>query len=168
MGNYLDRVAGKLKQIAGITSSAGAGDDGKIIALDSAGKLDSSFMPAGVGADTTSILASEGLAAGDLVNIYDNAGTANCRKADATTAGKEADGFVLAVVTSGANATVYPVGSSNTQVTGLTAGTQYLSTTAGGMSITPPSASGNIVQEVGSASSATAMVFTRGDSTELV
>ena len=168
MANYLDRIAGKLKQVAGLVSSAGAGDAGKLIALDSAGKLDSTLMPAGVGADTVSVLASENLAAGDLVNIYDNAGTANCRKADATTAGKEADGFVIAVVTSAANATIYPTGSSNTQVTGLTAGTQYLATTAGGMTITPPSASGNIVQEVGSASSATAMVFTRGDSAELV
>lgn len=43
------------------TSSAGAGDSGKLPALDAAGLLDSSFMPVGVGADTAPITASEAL-----------------------------------------------------------------------------------------------------------
>lgn len=114
------------------TSSAGAGDSGKIPALDSAGLLDSSFMPVGVGADTAPITASEALTAGDFVNIHISSGI-KVRKADATTAGKEADGFVLASVSSSATATVYFRGS-NTAVSGLTAGTEYvLSTTAGGV-----------------------------------
>jgi hypothetical protein len=74
-------------------------------------------MPTGIGADTASITASEALAAGDLVNIYDSTG-AKCRKADASTSGKEAHGFVLAAVESAASATVYFEGS-NTQVTGI-------------------------------------------------
>ena len=140
------------------TTSAGAGDSGKLPALDAAGKLDNSFMPTGIGADTSSIVSSENLAAGDLVNIWNNTGTANVRKADATVAGKEAHGFVLAAVTSPAAATVYFEGS-NTGVTGLTPGPQFLSATAGLCTATAPSASGNVVQRVGFATSATNMNF---------
>jgi hypothetical protein len=140
------------------TTSAGAGDSGKLPALDAAGKLDTSFMPTGIGADTSSIVSSENLAAGDLVNIWNNTGTANVRKADAAVAGKEAHGFVLAAVTSPAAATVYFEGS-NTGVTGLTPGPQFLSATAGLCTATAPSAAGNVVQRVGFATSATNVNF---------
>jgi len=124
------------------------------------------MMPTGIGADTASIEASEDLAAGDLVNIYDSTG-AKCRKADATTKGKEAHGFVLAVVTTGNNATVYFEGS-NDQVTGLTPGVQFLAATAGGATVTAPSSSGNIVQKVGVATAATSLNFEAGNPIELV
>jgi hypothetical protein len=139
------------------TTSVGAGDSGKLPALGVSGQLDLSFMPTGIGADTAAITASEALAAGDLVNVYDSTG-AKCRKADASTAGKEAHGFVLAVVENGASATVYFEGS-NTQVTGLTPGKQYLSTTPGLCSATAPTGSGNVVQRVGVVVSATVLNF---------
>lgn len=139
------------------TSSAGAGDAGKVVALDGSGKIDSTMMPVGIGADTQTITASEALAAGDLVNIWDNTG-AKVRKADATTAGKEAHGFVLSAVSNGNPATVYFEGS-NTAMSGLTPGVQFLATTAGTTSTTAPSASGNVVQRVGFAVSATTMNF---------
>jgi hypothetical protein len=139
-------------------SSAGAGDSGKLVALDGAGKIDSTMMPTGIGADTASILASEALAAGDMVNIYDSTG-AKCRKADAATAGKEAHGFVLAAVESAASATVYFEGT-NTQVTGQTPGPVFLSATTPGLATsTAPSSSGNVVQRVGFATGATAINF---------
>ena len=138
------------------TTSAGAGDSGKLPALDSSGKLDASFMPVGIAADTASIATSETLAAGDLVNIWNNSSTANVRKADATTAGKEAHGFVLAAFTHPTTAIVYFEGS-NTAKTGLTPGKQFLSTTAGGSTVTAPSGSGNVVQVVGFATSATVL-----------
>lgn len=141
------------------TTSAGAGDSGKVVALDSSGRIDPTMMPTGIGADTASILASEALSAGDQVNIYNNAGTANVRKADASTAGKDAMGFVLSAVSSGANATVYFEGT-NTQLTGLTPGRQFLSaTTPGKTQATAPTGSGQVVQVVGFATSATAMNF---------
>jgi hypothetical protein len=119
------------------------------------------MMPVGIGADTAAITASEALAAGDFVNIWDNTG-ARARKADASTAGKEAHGFVLATVSSGAVATVYFEGT-NTQVTGQTPGMVYLSaSTAGRATTTPPSAAGNIVQSLGFATSATAINFQAG------
>ena len=139
------------------TTSDGAGDSGKIPALDGTGKLSTTFMPTGIAADTAIVAASEALAAGDLVNIYDATG-AKCRKADASTAGKEAHGFVIASVESGANATIYFEGT-NAQVTGLTPGRQFLSTTPGGCTATAPSGSAQVVQRVGFATSATSMNF---------
>lgn len=141
------------------TSSAGAGDSGKVVALDSAGRIDSTMMPVGIGADTASITASEALAAGDFVNVYNVAGTANIRKADGSTAGKEAHGFVLAAVASAASGTVYFEGT-NTQCTGLTPGVQFLSgTTPGKCTDTAATGSGKVVQIVGFAISATAVNF---------
>jgi hypothetical protein len=140
-----------------VQSSAGAGDAAKVVALDSSGKIDTSMMPTGIGADTASITATEALSAGDLVNIYNSSG-AKCRKADATTSGKEAHGFVLASVSSSATATVYFEGT-DTGVSGLTPGVQYLSTTAGTATATPPSGSGNASQVVGFATSATTLNF---------
>jgi hypothetical protein len=138
-------------------SSAGAGDAGKVPALDASGRIDATMMPVGIGADTASITTSEALSAGDFVNIHSSAG-AKVRKADATTAGKEAHGFVLSAVGSGAAATVYFEGA-NTAVSGQTPGPVFLATTAGGATATAPSAAGNVVQRVGVAISATAINF---------
>jgi len=141
-------------------SSAGAGDAGKIVKLDSAGRIDNTMMPVGIGADTAIIQASEALAAGDYVNIHDDGGQFRVRKADATTAGKFAHGFVLAAVSSAGDATVYFEGT-NTQVSGQTPGTVFLGTTAGAGQAAAPSAAGNVVQRVGVAVSATAVNFER-------
>ena len=157
MAKFLKMNAGVVTEESAITTSAGAGEVGKIPHLDASGRLDNSFMPTGIGADTQSIQASENLAAGDLVNIWNSSG-ARIRKADATTAGKEAHGFVLASVTSGNNGTVYFEGN-NAQVTGLTPGVQYLSTTPGLATATAPSAAGNVVQRVGFATAATNLNF---------
>jgi hypothetical protein len=140
------------------TTSAGASDAGKIPALDASGRLDQSFLPVGIGADTAQIVASEALSSGDFVNIYNNGGVANVRKADATTQGKEAHGFVLSGVAAGGNAIVYFEGT-NTAVTGKTPGVQFLSTTPGQSTSTAPSASGNVVQTIGFATSPTSINF---------
>lgn len=139
---------------ATVTSSAS-----KIVKLDASGKLDVTVMPTGIGADTAVITASEALAAGDLVNIWNNAGTANVRKADASTAGKEAHGFVMSAFASSAAATVYFEGS-NTQQTGMTPGVQFLSdTTPGKTKATAPTGAGKVVQRVGFAVNATTINF---------
>jgi hypothetical protein len=155
---YLSLVSGRIQEVQATVTSAGAADDGKIVALDSSGRLDSSVLPVGIGADTALIQASENLAAGDFVNIHNVSGSPRVRKADASTSGKEAHGFVLSAVTSGNNATVYFEGQ-NTQVTGKTPGArQYLSaTTPGAATETPPSGSGNVVQFLGVAISATSI-----------
>ena len=149
-----------ITEVFGVQASAGAANADDIVALDDTGRIDNSMMPVGIGADTANIVASEGLAAGDWVNVWNDAGTAKVRKADATTAGKEVNGFVLAAVTSGNPATVYFEGT-NTQVSGQTPGPVYLQTTAGTGGSTAPSASGNLVQQVGVALSATSVNFER-------
>lgn len=140
--------------------SGGAGDSGKLVMLDASGKIDVTVLPtAAISADTAVITTSEALLAGDLVNVYNTAGTANVRKADASTAGKEAHGFVLAPFGSGVSATVYFEGSNN-QVTGQTPGLAYLSaTTPGKTSATPATGTGKIVQVVGFVTSATNINF---------
>lgn len=154
---YIRNNAGTLTEREAITTSAGAGDAGKIPGLDASGRFDSSFMPTGIGADTASIQASETLAAGDLVNIHNVSG-ARIRKADASAAGKEAHGFVLAAVTTGQNGTVYFEGNDS-QVSALTPGPQFLSTTPGLATATAPSGAGNVVQRVGFATAATNLNF---------
>lgn len=155
---YIANNAGAYQEVAANQTSAGAGDAGKIPALDSTGRLDESMMPVGVAAETQSIVTTEDISGGSLVNIYVSTGV-KCRKADATTSGKEAKGFVLASTTSGQSATVY-FSELNTAVTGLTPGaTYFLDTTAGGVNATAPSSSGNIVQEVGVATAAGVLIF---------
>lgn len=157
-------VNGLPTEVESPVTSAGAGDAGKIPALDGTGRFDNSFLPVGIGADTVVVTASEALAAGDFVNIYNNAGTPNCRKADASaaSAGKMAHGFVLAAVSSSASATVYLEGT-NTQRTGLTPGTTYVLSNAspGGVLAlaSAPTTAGHILQVLGVATSATAISF---------
>ena len=140
------------------TSSAGAVDAGKVVQLDGSGRLDSSVMPVGIGADTKVMIASEALAAGDFINVWSDASAFKVRKADATTGGKRAHGFVLSAVASGANATVYFEGE-NTAVTGMTPGDVFLGTTAGRAQAAAPTGSGQAVQRVGVATSATSVNF---------
>lgn len=157
---YLAYIASRLTEVAGLIVSAGAADEGKLVALDAAGKLDASVMPAGMGVNTQAAVASENLAAGDLISFWDNAGTLNVRKADATAVGKECHGFVLAGFAASASATVYLPGNVLTGLTGLTPGArQYMSTTPGLRTETAPSAVGNVAQAVGIALGATSMAL---------
>lgn len=176
--------AGALTEETTLITSVGAGDANKVPALngqgilddsilnasvvsapnktakyDASGKLDITVMPTGIGADTAIVTASEALASGDLVNIWNNAGTANVRKADGNSPGKEAHGFVLAAFSSSTAATVYFEGSNNQQ-SGMTPGVQFLSiTTPGKTQATAPTGAGKIVQKVGFAVSATVLNF---------
>lgn len=155
---YLKNDAGSIKEISASQVSTGVADAGKIVALDDNGKLDSTFMPTGFGDDVALIQASENLSAGEWVNVWNSAGSFRTRKADATVEGKETHGFVLENVTSGQNARVYFEGTNN-QVTGQTPGRVFLSTTAGQGTSTAPTGSGNIVQIIGFATSATTVNF---------
>lgn len=154
---YIRNNAGTLTETEATVTSAGAGNAGDIVALDNTGKLDESLMPTGIAADVSTVAASENLSAGDFVNIYNDAGTAKCRKADGSSTGKFAHGFVLAAVTSGDDAVVYHEGT-NDEVSGQTAGDTFLSAATAGLAVsTAPSGTGNVVQRLGVAVSATAI-----------
>jgi hypothetical protein len=114
-----------------------------------------------------SIEASEALAAGDMVNVYNSSGE-KVRKANAGDTTKPATGFVTAAVSSGDDATVYFAGSIITGLSGLTPGAaQYLDTTGGGITETAPFGDGEVVQFLGTALSSTSMIFDPGMSFEL-
>lgn len=143
--------------INGKNTSAGAADAAKVPILDASGRLDSTFLPVGIGADTASIMTSEPIAAGNLVNIWDDAGTAKVRLADNATSGKAAMGFCLAAFGSGVAATVYFEGT-NTGMGGLTPGVAFLGS-SGGVTATAPTGAGKLVQIVGFSTTATSMNF---------
>jgi hypothetical protein len=165
---YLAWVAGTIKRATAIVVSAGAANDGDLVALDAAGKLDASVMPAGFGQTTIAATASEALAANDLVNLWNDGGTLKVRKADATTVGKEVHGFVTAGVANAATATVYAPGNVMVGLSGLTPGArQYLATVAGTRTEASPSATGNVSQCIGIAAGATSILFEPEEPIEL-
>lgn len=153
---YIALSSGQLIEVQATDSSAGAGDAGDLVALDSSGKIASNMLPVGVGETTEAIECTENLSAGNLVNIYNSSGK-KCRKADASTPYR-AHGFVLAGYTSGQTADVYLSGS----ITGLSSKTpgaaQYLST-GGTLTETAPSTATHISQEIGYAESDTEVAF---------
>lgn len=155
---FIALVAGRLSQISPLQASAGSGSAGAIVALNSAGQIDSTMLGASSGEASVSVLASEAISAGSIVNIYNNAGVATARNADNTTAGKEATGFALAAIASGATGTVTLQGVV-TGLTGLTPGAYEYLGTVGGLTVTPPTTTGNITQIVGIALTATSMMF---------
>ena len=159
---YLFNNAGAITEVVTPQTSAGAGDAGKIPALDSAGKLDTSFMPVGIGSETDSIATSESLAAGDYVNIWNSTGI-KVRKADGTTTGKQADGFVLATHTHPTTAIVYRVSQLNNQKTGMTVGAKQYLAAAGGTVESAPTTAGYTLQLLGVAISATEVAFNPSD-----
>ena len=161
---FLVRQDGKTKRKAAITTSAGVADAGKIPALDSAGKLHMSMMPNGIGAETQVLPASENLSAGVFVNIFSDSGVAKVRLADNSN-GRPADGYVLESVSAAADATVYPLDGTNSQLSSLTPGVEYWLGTAGGVITTPldesdPTNDNKISQYLGKAKSATELITT--------
>jgi hypothetical protein len=149
---------GYLEEVVATSISTGVDSAGKIIALDAQGKIDSSLLPTGVGEEVKVLPTYEALAAGDFVNVFSDAGTIKVRKADASSIGKGADGFVLQSYGASVDANVYLAGFNNA-LSGLTGGSVYFlsDVTPGAISLTPPTTAGHVVQRIGKAVSATEM-----------
>lgn len=152
--------SGNETEVAFKQTSAGAGDAGKAVALNSAGKIDNSMLSS---ADVTSIASSENLTAPALVNVFNSSGP-KVRYADASVAnlGKITTGYVVDSATSPAAVNVYTDrGAIIPGFTGLTPGAQYFlsDSVPGGITTTPVTASGHALQKVGVASSATELIF---------
>jgi len=158
-------ASGRPQEAASVNSSAGAGDANKIVSLNASGLIDQTMLPEN---PTFTLPASENLAAGDLVNLWSNAGTLNMRKADNTSTAKRADGYIESAVTSGNSGSPTLGGGIANGLSGLTIGADYYLGTSGGVSTSIPSASGSIVQYVGRAKSATELIFTPGQVFERV
>lgn len=155
----LRRVGGKTQQYTPATSSAGAADAGKLIALGADGKLDPSMYIAGA-ATTRPVLASEAIGAGKFVNFHMVATALNMRLADNSNS-RPAHGFCIVAVAAAATGAVSPLDAVNSALTGLTIAADYYLGTAGGALAAPLDAAtattGSIDQKLGTAISATEM-----------
>ena len=152
----LNTTTGNAAEQEALNSSAGAGDAGKIPALDSAGRLAANMMPIGIVAETVSFVASENLTAGNFVNLYLDT-VLKGRKADNSNA-RRAHCFVADAVTAAATGTGFTEGV-NDDLTGMTVGAEQILGTAGGRTETVPAAGASvIVQHLGIAKSATELI----------
>jgi hypothetical protein len=136
--------------------------DGKSFVSDFAQMAQAVYTPGLVPESGTLVLeASEDIAAGRLVNIFDDGGTAKIRKASAADNTKPAVGFVNEEVLSGMLGTVYFGGNQITALTGLAPGATYFlsATLPGRITTTAPTASGNIQQQIGEATSDITLQF---------
>jgi hypothetical protein len=160
---YLTLAGDGLPELkAGTVVSTGATNAGDIPAADASGRLDQSWLPIGVGADTFTAVASETLSAGDFVNTFSNSGVFSARKADNSN-GRPAQGFVLAAASATQTATIYHLGEANTALSGLTGGVKYFLVVAGVVIATPldkddADNAGFLSQYLGFASGATALL----------
>lgn len=159
---YLSNSNGKLREVISTDASTGTAEAGKIVSLDNSGRLDPTLMPVGVGPDTTAVAATEAIAAGAIVNVFDDGGTIGVRNADGTSDGKDVTGFVMDAVASGDDAQIFFEGIV-TGLSGLTPGVRYyLSNTAGTITSTPLTGAGEVSQFVGRSISATELQFEPG------
>lgn len=133
---FMARVAGKLEQILGIQTSAGAADAGKIPALNDDGVIDETMLPAGIGSNTLSRVASEAIGAGKYINLWSDSGVQKMRLAD-NASNRPAHGYVKVAVASAATGTAYRLNTVNSNHSGLTSGAEYWLGAAGGVIATP-------------------------------
>jgi len=170
MSTYLDvnLVTGRRERKTAVNVSAGAGDADKLARLDAAGKWDITLMPTGLGDDTQAIEASEIIASGDFVNIFDDSGTVKVRLADASN-GRNADGFVKVGGAAGAILTVFFEGSNDVLAL-LTLGDKYYldKTTPGGITNDISAyVAGDLYQYLGKAYAVNGLNFEGSDSIDL-
>lgn len=162
----INATSGREQLVTALETTTGAPDANKIIQTTTDGKIHLSLMPVGIGPDTTVVLASEDLSAGDYVNIWNDAGTPKARLADASNT-RPAHGYVKSAFLTSANATVYFEGANDGQ-TGLTPGARYFLGTAGNATITVPvSPASNLHQFLGIAINATTINTDIADEIEI-
>jgi len=91
----IDPANGGQKWSTPRTSSVSA-SAGEVVGLNASGLVDASLLPGGV--ETVQAVAVEDLLAGDFVHFYDNVGTREVEKADASDPTKPCNGYILAAV----------------------------------------------------------------------
>lgn len=159
---YLVDAGAYDQEVAATQTSTGAPNANEIVALNADGVLDPTLMPPGIVPMLTIATASEALAAGDFVNLWNDTGTLKARKADASVpnVAKKADGYVRDnYLINAIDVKVY-VEDFNDKVSGLTVGSDYFlsDTVPGGVTATAPTTAGYISQYLGAAVSATKMI----------
>jgi hypothetical protein len=153
-GKFLRIGTDLIEEAEGVVASTGTPDANRLVSTGANGKIHPSVLPTGVGPDLLVAEATENLAAGSYVNIFNNGGTTGVRLADRTN-GRQADGFVKTAVTAGNLAEVFFEGP-NDALSGLTIGARYFLSTLGQATATPPTGPG-LWQYLGRAISTTAI-----------
>lgn len=143
---------------------AEASTDGQVLTSDGAGNAAWEDPAEDLGTRQV-VVAAVDLAAGALVNLYNDSGTLKARLADCSL-GRAADGYIISGVSAGNNATVYLDGF-NSSLAGLTVGAMLYLSTIGAVTDTAPTTAGYIVQPIGQALSATKAVYHREHATLL-
>lgn len=123
---------------------------GKRIFVTENGEVDIDNVSKGISA-----VADAGIAVNDLVYLADDAGTLKCLKADNTA--NAAEGIVKSL--DGVNAVVVMTPEKASITSGIAAGSILYLGTAGGITDTAPSESGEIVQKVGKVLDADTVLF---------
>lgn len=164
MARYITREGNKKVLKATIQSSAGAGDADKIISTDGDGFIDPTFLR---DTEVFDREASENIASKDAVNIFDVAGTAKARKADASAFSTRATGFVVVGVAVTETARIISEGKIG-GFAGLTIGDPVFldATTPGAITQAPPTGAGEVWQKLGDAISATEIRIEIGEAIE--
>ena len=123
---------------------------GKRIFVTENGEVDIDNVSKGISA-----VADAGVAVNDLVYLADDAGTLKCFKAD--NSANAAEGFVKSL--DGANAVVVMTPEKAAITSGIAAESVLYLGTAGGITETAPSTSGEIIQKVGKILDADTVLF---------
>lgn len=159
MADKYNRISGSgLVETAGTVTSAGVGNAGNILALDANGLIDPSCMPSGITPDQISGTSNGAITAKDMCYV-EAAGTI-ARSTAAAGTPKGAMGWALTSVATGQPITIQLEGKI-VGLSALTVGSTYFlsNTTPGGITTTPPSATGELWQPIGQALSATVLNF---------
>ena len=147
-------ITGSLLVSGSITSTGGGGGSG--FPFTGTALITGSIVLTS-GSGFPSLLASETLVAGDIVNIF----SGGVRRASSNDTTKQAHGFVTASYSATDPVVVFYSGLL-TNTLGLTAGARYFLSSSGAESPTPPGLTGQLSQEIGVAISTRALLFQPG------
>jgi hypothetical protein len=138
--------------------NAYTGNAEELVATDANGLIAEDLLPTSIQQPQYSVVASEELAAYELINVFNDTGTTKIRLADAAS-GYRCDGYVTESVSNGVTTTIKFGGVVT--ASGLTRGAPvFLSATSGAATTTHPTLStGDISQQVGIALSATEFIM---------
>lgn len=116
----------------------------------------------------TTIDADEAIAAGELLNVFDDAGTPKVRLADASDPARPCNAFAVTAAAAPGDPCTIMASGINKQVAPAQSGAVWLSeTTPGGYEFAVPAGAGEIVQSIGTAIEAVGIVFNPGPAIEL-
>ena len=157
---------GLLRERTPISVSAGAADAGKLFALDPNGKIDPSLE---YGTSVKSYPVSEAVALGAAINVWNDGGVSKVRNAIASATPIKCTGIALtAQAVVGQQVKIVLDDEVLAGYAGLTPDAEYFlsDTVPGGITATPPTGAGTILQRIGRADQATNLLIDISDPIE--